>query len=67
MLLFGVGKRPGKNQDEAIRIDCRFDRWLDGSGQHDLDGDITAVALHLELFDLSRAAGCILRSAQRPQ
>jgi hypothetical protein len=67
MLLFCAGERAGKNQDEPVGIDCSFNGRLDGSGQDDLNGDVRAVALHLQLLDFSRAACRALRSAQRAQ
>jgi hypothetical protein len=67
MLLLRVGERAGKNEYQAVRVDCGFNRRLDCSGQDNLDGDIRTVALHLQLFDLSRAACRALRSGQRAQ
>ena len=63
MLLLGVGNCAGKNKHQAVRIDGSFDGRLDRSRQDDLNGDVRAIALYLELFNFSRAACSVLRSA----
>jgi hypothetical protein len=47
VLLFCVGERTGENEYETVRIDGGLNRRLDCSGQDDLDGDISPVALYL--------------------
>lgn len=64
MFLLCIGERTGKDEYQAVRVDCSFDGRLNRARQDDLNGDIRAIALYLQLLNLSRAVSCALRSAE---
>lgn len=67
MFLFCVGKSTGKHKYKPVWVDCRLDCRRYRAGQDHLDRNVRALALDLQLLDLSRAACCALRSPQRSQ
>jgi len=64
VFLLCVGDCAGKNEHKAVRINRGFYRGFHVPGQDNLDGDVSAVPLNLELFNLRRAARRALRSTQ---
>jgi hypothetical protein len=65
MLLLCVGKSAGEYKNEPVGINRRLDGGLYRTRQDHLDHDVGALAPHLQLLDLGRAACRALCGAQR--
>jgi hypothetical protein len=65
VFLLCVGKSAGEYKNEAVGIDGRLDGGLYRTRQDHLDRDVGALAPHLQLLDLGRAASRALCRAQR--